>query len=51
MAEVEHKAHQDNTQDVDGKGDHPEIDIAIENTHHLKEDDERHEWKDLSSNG
>ena len=49
MAEVEHKAHKDDAQDVDGEGDHPEVDIAVENAHHLEEDDECHKRKDLMS--
>ena len=48
MAEVENKAHEDDAEDVDREGDHPEVDVAVENAHHLKEDDESHEWKDLS---
>ena len=48
VAEVENKAHEDDAEDVDREGDHPEVDVAVENAHHLEEDDESHEWKDLS---
>ena len=40
VAEVEHKADEDDAQDVDGEGDHPEVDVAVEDADHLEEDDQ-----------
>ena len=49
VAEVEHEADQDHAHHVDGQGGHPEKDVAIENTDHLQEDDQRHKRKHLEA--
>lgn len=49
MAEVEHEADQDHAHHVDGEGGHPEEDVAIENTDHLQENDQRHKRKHLKA--
>ena len=49
VAEVEHEADHDHAHHVDGQGGHPEEDVAIENTDHLQEDDQRHKRKHLKA--
>ena len=49
MAEVEDKAEEDDAEDVDGEGDHPEVDVAVEDADHLEEDDQCDERENLIS--